>query len=110
MEKDYVESKRFSRETFENYDIPYAYRDLCVDDYVIYQKCLRLNPQFLENSIAYRIPLLNRFSKCQKLHETWQKCQKYRENEIFEEMRKIHLEQTRKANRIKVITDTLDRS
>ena len=105
-----MESKRFSRETLENYDIPYVFRDLCVDDYVIYQKCLRENPRVLETSIVYRTPLLNRLSKCQKPQETWLKCQKYRENEIFEEMRKIHLEQTRKANRIKVITDTLDRN
>lgn len=108
MEKDYIPSKKYPKEIIESYDIPYLYQDFCVDDYVAYLRCMRVNPRALENGVFYKIPFLNSFCKCKKLKTQWLKCQEYREREIFDEMRKIHLEQLKKVNSVKLLTEKID--
>lgn len=108
MEKDYLPSRRFPKEVIDSFDIPYVYQDFCVDDYVIYLRCMRLSPKVLENGLAYAVPGLNRFCNCKKYKTQWLKCQEYREREIFDEMRKIHLEQLKKENNVKLLAEKID--
>ena len=108
MEKDYIPSKKFPQEVIDSYGIPYLYQDLCVDDYVMYLRCVRLNPRILENGLFYALPLSKKFVKCKHLKTQWLKCQEYREREIFEEMRKIHLEQLKKENKVKMFAENID--
>ena len=46
------------------YDIPYAYNDYCVDDYVNYLKCARGTPKIIENVVLYTLPFSNTFTRC----------------------------------------------
>lgn len=108
MEKDYIPSKKYTKEQIEILDIPYVYQDMCLDDYADYKFCLRINPAVLENSLLYKTPLLNRLTKCGKLRKQWEKCQNYRERDLFEEMKKIHLEQSKRQNQLKFLTEKLD--
>ena len=41
------------------YDVPYIYRDSCVDDYMNYLICKRSNPVLKENDLIYKIPVVN---------------------------------------------------
>lgn len=41
MEKDYRGSTKFTEEQMNIYDIPYSYRDFCVDSYMNFLICMR---------------------------------------------------------------------
>lgn len=108
MEKDYIPSKNFPQEVIDSYQIPYAYQDHCVDHYVEYLRCLRINPKLFENGLLYALPFSNSFSKCGILKKQWLKCQDYREKQIFEEMRLIHLDEERNKNKFKIIEQAIE--
>ena len=92
MEKDYVSSTKYTPEIIESYDIPYMYQDFCLNEYITYVKCFRENPKLTENGVMYSLPFSNTFTKCGMLKTMWKKCQEYREREIYDEMRKMYLE------------------
>jgi len=56
------------------YDIPYAYNDYCIDDYVTYLKCSRGSPKILENVVFYTLPFSNTFTRCNIYKQQWKKC------------------------------------
>eukprot|EP01016_Furgasonia_blochmanni_P054179 TRINITY_DN8890_c0_g1_i6.p1 TRINITY_DN8890_c0_g1~~TRINITY_DN8890_c0_g1_i6.p1 ORF type:complete len:269 (+),score=37.24 TRINITY_DN8890_c0_g1_i6:100-807(+) len=97
MERDYAGSKKYSKEFLESLDIKYTYQDSCVDDYVAFVKCSRENPRLLENGLFYALPFSTYLTKCGVYKTIWKKCQDYRENEIYEEMRKIYLDNLKKT-------------
>jgi len=92
MEKDYLPSAKYSKEVIESYDVPYMYQDFCVNEYVSFTKCARENPKIIENGLVYALPFSTSFTKCGMIKQMWRKCQEYREREIYDEMRKIYLE------------------
>ncbi|EAS01641.1 hypothetical protein TTHERM_00933300 (macronuclear) [Tetrahymena thermophila SB210] len=97
MEKDYRGSTKFSEEQMNIYDVPYSYRDFCVDQYMTYLICVRQNPSIIENGLVYKIPFANSISSCNVLKKQWMDCQEYRENELYEEIRKVYLQQMKQA-------------
>ncbi len=107
MEKDYIPSKKYPQEVIESYQIPYVYQDHCVDHYVEYLRCLRLNPKVFENKLFYAIPFSSGFAKCGIPKQQWTKCQDFREKQIFEEMRLIHLEEMKNQNKFKIMDQAL---
>ncbi len=92
MEKDYQPSKKYAKEIIDSYDISYEYRDMCVDYFMNLNVCLRLNPKILENSFVYSLPVIKSLSSCNTYKQQWKKCEDYREQEIFEEMRRLYVE------------------
>jgi len=42
----------------------YLYRDLCADFQVEYLSCQRQHPIFIENTLMYNIPMLNKLTNC----------------------------------------------
>src|SRR5580704_7264494 len=96
MEKDYAAAAKFSKELIESLDVPYLYQDFCINDYISYLKCVRENPRIIENGIMYAFPFSNTFTKCGILKQSWKKCQDYRERKIYDEMRKIYIENIKK--------------
>ncbi len=71
MEKDYKKSKNFSDEMIESYDVPYIYKDFCLDDFMLYLQCMRHNPRIIENGFIFKLPFSNKFTKCGPLKEKW---------------------------------------
>lgn len=76
-------------------DIPYKYRDFCQDDYADFAWCQRINPRLLENKMVYTLPFSDYFTRCKLIGQKWEQCEEYREREVFEEMRRIFVEQMR---------------
>ena len=70
-------------------DIPYKFRDFCQDDYADYISCARVRPNVIENKISYALPFSDYFTSCKLFRKQWQKCEEYREKEVFEELKKI---------------------
>lgn len=96
MQKDYTPSTRYSTAELDALDIPYKYRDFCQDDLADYTQCGRVNPRILENPMVYALPLSEYFTRCKPMKLKWEQCEEYREREVFEEMRKLFVEQNRK--------------
>lgn len=92
MDKDFVKSKSFPEEVVNSFNVPYIYKDSCVDEYVKYVRCTRLYPRILENSFVYMMPFSNSFTQCGVLKHVWSKCQDAREIEIFDQMKRIYIE------------------
>lgn len=47
--------------------------------------------------MIYGLPFSEYYTRCKPLKQKWDQCEDYREKEVFEEMRKLFIEQTRKV-------------
>lgn len=47
--------------------------------------------------MVYAMPFSEYFTRCKHVGQKWEQCEDYREKEVFEEMRKIFIEQMKKV-------------
>lgn len=91
MERDYIPSKKYSQLQIQSLDIPCYYQDSCINEYAEFILCVRKNPVFNENALIQSLPFANFYTSCKVFKNVWEKCQQFREEEIFEEMRKLYM-------------------
>lgn len=48
--------------------------------------------------MVYALPLSEYFTRCKHFGYKWEQCEEYREKEVFEEMRKIFIDQMKKVD------------
>ena len=80
MEKDYLPSERYTEEELEELQIPYVFRDSCVDQMADYRFCNN-------NNRWNYLPFFQRLGPCRQLFDRWIVCQSNREFEIKEKRR-----------------------
>lgn len=92
MNKDYLSSTKYTVEEIERLEVPYSLQDSCVDELADYLSCRRYKGSLVDNPFFYKIPFSGAFTACGSYNTIWNKCQKKREHEIFEQVAKVYKE------------------